>query len=189
MPCNSVHCFCALRAELISWDRDWMARQHLKYSALGPSQRTFADNLHKCMPLLCTGNWIRDEKRKENIFKVHSFISSFTRSGLVCSESLCCASWIPGGRTLLTHSSGEANTLMRGLIMFLTNASWWAPLFWAWKDSKEDVSALLVSENQGPWKRQSLSCWKNPDQMLLDIKCALLKALTEDLIHSLIKIW
>lgn len=45
----------------------------------------------------------------------------------------------------------------------------------------------------GQWEPRSHntipSLWKDPDQMLLDIKNALLQALIEVLICSLIKIW
>jgi len=45
----------------------------------------------------------------------------------------------------------------------------------------------------GQWEPKSYnvihSLWKDPDQMLLDIKNALLQALIEDLICYLIKIW
>ena len=73
---------------------------------------------------------------------------------------------------------------MTVFIVFMSRASWWAQSGWT-----EDAAVLLASKNQGSWKPQALSRWKDPDQMLLDIKYALLKALIEDLICSLIKIW
>lgn len=84
----------------------------------------------------------------------------------------------------LALSSGAAAIVMKVFIVSVTRASWWAQKGW-----KEDTVVLLVRENQGSWKPQALSRWKDPDQMLLDIKYALLKALIEDLICSLIKIW
>lgn len=129
---------------------------------------------HECMPVLCIGNWIRVEKRKENIFKVHRFVSASMCFGLVQKTSS-----VP-----LAHSSWAAAVVMKVFTVFLTRASWWAQKGW-----KEDTAVLLVRENQGSWKPQALSRWKDPDQMLLDIKYALLKALIEDLIYSLIKIW
>ena len=64
------------------------------------------------MPFLCIGNRIRVEKRKENIFKVHQFVSPSMCFGLVQKTAT-----VP-----LAHSSGVAAIVMKVFIVFVTRA-------------------------------------------------------------------
>ena len=168
-------CFCALRAELRRWDRGWRTHHHLKYLALGPLQDMFADTHTKACHSYVSGIGF-ELKRGKKIFLKY----------IVLEVPLCPVDWFVQkiSTVPLAHSTGAATVVMTVFIVFMTRASWWAQRGW-----REDAAVLLARENQGSWKPQALSRWKDPDQMLLDIKYALLKALIEDLICSLIKIW